>query len=144
MVPMLGGPEEIMPTNAVVPINGTFEKVQQAFEQARNALDRGELYRNPLEDGEIVIQPGGGPFRFVPGPQIMGHQVCSGKGKEKIQPGKEIQNEAFLRADLTFDLSDLMALPDLNEGINDLPPQTVSMLVAEDHLNEDLNAVQPP
>jgi hypothetical protein len=32
MVPMLGGPEEIMPTNAVVPINGTFKKVQQAFE----------------------------------------------------------------------------------------------------------------
>jgi hypothetical protein len=71
----------------------------------------------------------------------MGHQVYSAKGKEKIQPGKEIQNEAFSRADLTFDLSDLMKLPDLNEGINDLPPLTVSTLVAEDHLDEDLNAV---
>jgi hypothetical protein len=89
-----------------------------------------------------MIPPSGGPFGFIPGPQIMGHPACSGKGKEKSQPDKkEIQNEAFPCVDLTFDLSDLMALPDLNEGINDLPPQTVSTLVAEDHLNEDFNAI---
>jgi hypothetical protein len=54
-VPMLGGPEEIMPQHAVVPVAGTLEKVQQAFKTVQPAVDRGDLYHNPLDDGEIIL-----------------------------------------------------------------------------------------
>jgi hypothetical protein len=127
---MLGSPDEILPPNAIVPLNGTAELVRQAFERARQAVDRGEPYRNPLEDGEIVIPPHGGPFGFIPGPQIMGQAVEAAQGEQQQHPSQNvIQIEAFPRNDLTFDLSDLMALPDLIEGIADLPPNT--MLVAD-------------
>jgi hypothetical protein len=140
---MLGGPDEILPPNAIVPLNGTAEMVRQAFERAKQAVDRREPYRNSLEDGEIVIRPDGGPFGFIPGPHIMGQPVEAGQGEQQQPSQNDIQNEAFPCADLTFDLSDLMALPDLNDGIIDLPPQTVLTTAAEEQLAEDLTAALP-
>jgi hypothetical protein len=109
---MLGGPEEIMPQHAVVPVAGTLEKVQQTFKMAQAAVDRGELYHNPLDDGDIILPQNGGHFWFVPGPKIMG-QAADGKGKEKMAQ-EPVQAAAFPRTDLTFDLTDLLPLPDLN------------------------------
>jgi hypothetical protein len=141
---MLGGPDEILPPNAIVPLNGTADLVRQAFERARQAVDTGEPYRNPLEDEEIMIPPDGGPFGFIPGPHIMGQPVGAGQGEQQQQPNQnDIQNEAFPRADLTFDLSDLMALPDLNEGITDLPPHAMLATDVEEHIAEGLTAALP-
>jgi hypothetical protein len=144
---MLGGPDEILPPNAIVPLNGTAELVRQAFERAREAVDRGEPYRNPLEDGEIVIPPHGGPFGFIPGPHIMGQAVEvgqaveAGQGEQLQHPSQNVvQIEAFPRNDLTFDLSDLMALPDLNEGIADLPPNALPTADTGEQLAGSLTA----
>jgi hypothetical protein len=93
-------------------VAGTLEKVQLAFKTAQAAVDRGDLYHNPLDDGEIILPQNGGPFWFVPGPKIMG-QAADGKGKEKMAQAP-VQAVAFPRTDLTFDLSDLLPLPDLN------------------------------
>jgi hypothetical protein len=141
---MLGGPDEILPQHAVVPVAGTLEKVQQAFKRAQDAVDRGEPYQNPLDDGEIILPQGGGPFWFVPGPQIMGQPASGGKGKE-IVAQEAVQVENFPRADLTFDLSDLLPLPDLNEDIMRQPPQEIVHIAdepQEQDPNEDI--MRPP
>jgi hypothetical protein len=77
MVPMLGGPDKILPQHAVVPIAGTLDKIQQASMNAQDAVDRGEPCHNPLDDGDIIIPPAGAPFIFVPGPEIMGQPADS-------------------------------------------------------------------
>jgi hypothetical protein len=65
----------------------------------------------------------------------MGQAVGAGQGEQQQQPSQnDVQIEAFPRTDLTFDLSDLMALPDLNEGIADLPPNTLLAADAGDNL----------
>jgi hypothetical protein len=124
-----------MPQHAVVPVAGTLEKVQQAFKTAQEAVDRGGLYHNPLDDGEIILPKNGGPFWFVPGPKIMG-QADGGKGKEKLAQ-EPVQAEAFPRADMTFDLSDLLPLPDLNKETTNLPPCEIVQI------DDDQEQVQP-
>jgi hypothetical protein len=138
MVPILGGPEEILPQHAVVPIPGTLEKVQQAFLKVQDAVDRGEQCRNPLDDGDIIIPPGGGPFIFVPGPEILGLPVDEGRARARIDQSQLQRKEpiaraepAFPRADLTFDLSDLVTLPDMNEAIVQLPVQPYVALTTD-------------
>jgi hypothetical protein len=138
MVPILGGPEEILPQHAVVPIPGTLEKVQLAFLKVQDAVDRGEQCRNPLDDGDIIIPPGGGPFIFVPGPEILGLPVDEGRARARIdqsqlQKKKPIARAepAFPRADLTFDLSDLVTLPDMNEAVAQLPVQPCMALATD-------------
>jgi hypothetical protein len=152
MVPMLGGPEEILPQHAVVPIPGTLEKVQQAFLKVQDAVDRGEQCQNPLDDGDIIIPPGGGPFIFVPGPEILSLPVDEGRARARIdqsqlqkkKPIARAETEAFPQADLTFDLSDLVTLPDMNEDITQPPVQPV-MALATDTAAQDLTQapVQP-
>jgi hypothetical protein len=91
-------------------MSGCLEKVQRAFREASEATDQGEPYRNPLDDGGIIILSGGGPFRFIPGPGILEgeaqqHQPVAAQARD--------QNAMFPRADLTFELSDLLPLPEL-------------------------------
>jgi hypothetical protein len=117
---MLGGLDEIALQQAIVLVPGAMEKIQQAFQQAHDVAEKGEAYKNPLDQGEIIIPHGGGPFRFVPYDDFMGRQEEAHKGKQKLAQEAD-SNEAFPRTELTFYLSDIMPLPDLNKDIEIAP-----------------------
>jgi hypothetical protein len=117
---MLGGPDEIALQQAIVPARGAMEKIQMAFQQAHEAAEKGKTYRNPLDQGEIIISHGGGPFSFIPYDDITGCHEEAHKGKQELVQEAD-SNEDFPRTELTFDLSDIMSLPDLNKDIETAP-----------------------
>jgi hypothetical protein len=136
MVPMLDGPDEILPQHAVVPIAGTMDKIQKASMQAQDAVDRGEQSHNPLDDGDIIIPPAGSSFIFVPGPVTMGQPADPERARSRIDqsqlmPRRSPRVQPFPHADLTFDLSDLVELPDINENITQPLVQPVAVLDVE-------------
>jgi hypothetical protein len=63
-------------------------------------------------------------------------QAVEGKGKGKMAQ-EPVQAEAFPRADLTFDLSDLLPLSDLNEDTVSLPPREIVQI------DDDQEQMQP-
>jgi hypothetical protein len=117
----------------------------------QDAVDRGEQCQNPLDDGDIIIPPGGGPFIFVPGPEILGLPVDAGRAKARIDQSQLMKKKpiaraepAFPRADMTFDLSDLVTLPDMNEDITHAPVQPVMALVTDVAAHELAQAPMQP